>query len=284
MLAASIVLNAESSVASGYDTGICNAVTLIGPVAEGSVMTSILPTAPAMANESLTAIFGTGATTTGIVVIHAAGDDLDFTCDETLRLGRVALASLENGDEVCVLLDSILVLVDGDMDAVAGELGNRQGWTVINRISLVPILVAEYSPDQLTLDELNSEMNAIRAISGVSAVEYNALASGASGSGGGDTVTASEDNELPTQIVLGQNYPNPFNPVTSIAYDLDRTMHVTLKVYDAFGREVATLADGVRNAGNHRVRFDGSGLASGMYLYRLETPDRLLAKRMILLK
>lgn len=90
--------------------------------------------------------------------------------------------------------------------------------------------------------------------------------------------------ELPTQVTLGANYPNPFNPVTTFEYAIDQTLHVTLKVYDMLGREVATLVDGVQQAANYQVRFDGAGLASGVYLYRLETPGKALTQRMTLMK
>jgi len=100
------------------------------------------------------------------------------------------------------------------------------------------------------------------------------------------TVTSAEPvgAELPTQATLGANYPNPFNPVTTFEYAIDQAVHVTLKVYDTLGREVATLVDGVQQAANYQVRFDGTGLASGMYLYRLETPAQALTRRMILMK
>lgn len=92
------------------------------------------------------------------------------------------------------------------------------------------------------------------------------------------------DGELPTRIALDQNYPNPFNPSTSFGYTLDATMEVTVRVYDLLGRQVATLVDGMQQAGSYRVTFDASHLASGMYIYQLETPTRVLSKRMILLK
>lgn len=76
--------------------------------------------------------------------------------------------------------------------------------------------------------------------------------------------------DLPTDFRLGQNYPNPFNPTTTIPFVLDQTARVTLKVYDAAGREVRTLLlDELRHAGPHAVRFDASELATGTYLYRL---------------
>ena len=92
------------------------------------------------------------------------------------------------------------------------------------------------------------------------------------------------DGELPTQVTLGENYPNPFNPSTTFEYAIDQAVHVTLRVYDMLGREVVTLVDGIQQAANYQVSFDGSGLASGMYLYRLETPGKALTRRMILLK
>jgi hypothetical protein len=91
-------------------------------------------------------------------------------------------------------------------------------------------------------------------------------------------------SELPTRVTLGDNYPNPFNPSTTFEYSVDRTVKVRLQVYDLLGRVVATLVDGVQSAATYRVSFDASNLASGMYLYRLETPNQVLTKQMILVK
>jgi len=71
---------------------------------------------------------------------------------------------------------------------------------------------------------------------------------------------------------LSHNYPNPFNPTTQIEFNLAEIQHVTLTVYDLMGRLVSTLVDRDYDPGPHSVRFDGSGLASGIYLYRLQTP------------
>ena len=83
---------------------------------------------------------------------------------------------------------------------------------------------------------------------------------------------------------LEQNYPNPFNPSTALRYSLLAASHVSLKVYNLLGRLVATLEDGDRSAGRHEVRFDASGLASGVYFYTLQAGGMVQTKRMILVR
>ena len=75
--------------------------------------------------------------------------------------------------------------------------------------------------------------------------------------------------ELPSEISLDQNYPNPFNPTTTIKFNLDYTQNITLGVYDLTGRQIAQLINAPKTAGNYRVTFDGSQLASGLYIYQL---------------
>ncbi|MAT38756.1 MAG: hypothetical protein CL946_04050 [Ectothiorhodospiraceae bacterium] len=81
---------------------------------------------------------------------------------------------------------------------------------------------------------------------------------------------------------LAQNIPNPFNPSTVIRYTIPGSEHVRLTVYDALGREVRTLVDERRPAGQHSVRFDAAGLPSGTYIYKLHTPHYTETKRMVL--
>jgi hypothetical protein len=92
------------------------------------------------------------------------------------------------------------------------------------------------------------------------------------------------NKNIPNMYVLNQNYPNPFNPSTSINYQLPVTGHVTLKVYDIIGREVASLVDEVKAAGNYNIKFNGSALSSGVYFYRLRSGAFVETKKLILMK
>jgi hypothetical protein len=93
-----------------------------------------------------------------------------------------------------------------------------------------------------------------------------------------------KSSELSARAMLDQNYPNPFNPVTTIRYQLPTQGHVTLKVYDLLGREVVTLVSGQLRAGEHELAFDGHGLPTAVYYYRLQGKNFVQTKRFILLK
>ena len=98
-------------------------------------------------------------------------------------------------------------------------------------------------------------------------------------------VTALADRNVgPKDFELEQNYPNPFNPLTRIRFRMAARGYVELNIYDSNGRFVKSLVHEVRAAGNNRVRFDGSHLASGVYYYKLKTAGFTRTKKMILLK
>ncbi len=99
------------------------------------------------------------------------------------------------------------------------------------------------------------------------------------------TTSASElGNEVPEEFGLDQNYPNPFNPSTVISYQLPASSKVSLKVFDVLGRQVAELVNGQVQAGYHQVTFDAGNLASGMYIYRLQTRNTVITKKLTLIK
>lgn len=88
----------------------------------------------------------------------------------------------------------------------------------------------------------------------------------------------------PKDYVLNQNYPNPFNPVTTISWKSTSSGRQILKVYNILGKEISTLVDEYRPAGDYEVKFDGSGLPSGIYFYKLDCGDFISVKKMTLLK
>ena len=92
------------------------------------------------------------------------------------------------------------------------------------------------------------------------------------------------ERELPESVSLKQNYPNPFNPTTDIQFSIPERMNVKLEVFDMIGRRVALLVDETRSSGNHLVTFDASNLASGAYLYRLQTETATITKSLMLIK
>jgi len=89
---------------------------------------------------------------------------------------------------------------------------------------------------------------------------------------------------MPTTYTLQQNYPNPFNPSTTIKFSIPKAGNVKLVVYDVLGKEVATLVNNFLNAGQYNFQFNASNLASGIYLYRLETNNFVQTNKMLLMK
>ena len=92
------------------------------------------------------------------------------------------------------------------------------------------------------------------------------------------------NNILPHTITLKQNYPNPFNPSTTISFSVPSKRQVKLVVYNILGQEVTTLADGEFIEGYHDIEFDGSDFASGIYLYRLQTGETSITRKMQYIK
>jgi photosystem II stability/assembly factor-like uncharacterized protein len=99
-----------------------------------------------------------------------------------------------------------------------------------------------------------------------------------------DTTTIDTTLTIPTDYQLKQNYPNPFNPTTTIEYSIPKQSKVTVKVFDLLGREIATLVDEEKTAGNYMIDFNGSNLSSGIYFYRLDAGGFSETKKLILIK
>ncbi len=97
-------------------------------------------------------------------------------------------------------------------------------------------------------------------------------------------VSIKKDIRFPINYSLSQNYPNPFNPTTTIKYQIPELSFVTLKVYDVLGKEVTTLVNEEKPAGEYEVKFNATGLPSGIYFYRLHAGNYVETKKMVLMK
>jgi hypothetical protein len=97
-------------------------------------------------------------------------------------------------------------------------------------------------------------------------------------------IRKTDDLAVPGEFRLYQNYPNPFNSQTTILFQIPKTEHVTLKVLNLRGEEVATLADRKEIAGSHRGNFDAGQLASGTYFYQLQSGNFRATKQLTLIK
>ncbi len=97
-------------------------------------------------------------------------------------------------------------------------------------------------------------------------------------------VSIKGEKNIPLKFRLEQNYPNPFNPVTNIEFQLVKQGLVTLKVYNILGEEVSTLINKELNAGIHKYLWNASGIASGIYFYRIQSGNFSQVKKMVLIK
>jgi hypothetical protein len=95
---------------------------------------------------------------------------------------------------------------------------------------------------------------------------------------------ARSQDAIPVAFALAQNYPNPFNPSTTIRYELPQRSQVTLAVFNTLGQRIAELVYGDQEAGSYEVKFDGNGLSSGVYFYRLRAGDFVRALKMTVVK
>jgi hypothetical protein len=117
----------------------------------------------------------------------------------------------------------------------------------------------------------------------ISGNAYNNIARYTSG-----TFTGINHHQQPASYSLSQNYPNPFNPATTIKYQIPVQSLVNIKVFDVTGREVSVLINEVKTAGEYSVSFNGAGLSSGVYFYRLDAnsdeKNVTVIKKMVLIK
>ncbi|TNE70500.1 T9SS type A sorting domain-containing protein [bacterium] len=168
---------------------------------------------------------------------------------------------------------------------IASDLMGYAVFQVVDNVVNYESTIATTSNTEISI--LKSEFNTPNVTLVVLAIDQNNNRSEVSESVVVPITTANEELslDLPSEFALKQNFPNPFNPTTSIKFEVPESGHISLFIYDMMGRRVATLVDRTMNAGYHSINFDASKLASGIYLYSMESAKGIrITKRMTLVK
>lgn len=180
----------------------------------------------------------------------------------TYQTGRVTVTPLANRQ--------VQITVSGTTSRVAGDLVNSSGVVVAfnNSTTSNPFILTAPSDGQyLVYAGYNSPNRRWDSASVVVTV-----------------TSVGDEGGSPEDFRLEQNYPNPFNPATTIKYRIAQKAHVTLRVFDLKGKEVALLIDEERAAGSYEMIFDATGLSSGVYLYRMIGDGMSFTRKMLVLK
>ena len=189
---------------------------------------------------------------------------IDF---DSLNIQSASLDSLyisNNGYTVLHLEIETSNISGFNIESPAGTI-LRPGDEVLMRIFFIPSEAIDYEGTILITSEAGSDTVYL--------------------SGTGTSIGIEDDpNLLPEKITLYQNYPNPFNPTTIIKYDLTEFSNVKLSIYDINGNLVQTLLNSKMPAGKYEIEWNAAGVASGIYIYSIESGNAVLNKKLILLK
>ncbi len=192
----------------------------------------------------------------------------------------------------------------GSMTGTAGDpIGDDMSFPLSNPYgygNFYPDAIASYqNKGQVVLNFSNGKVGGLRYDSGTFRTVYTSV--GLEQISGSDNRTkflnrvlawtanltgwGTNSQTLPFTVELQQNYPNPFNPVTTIRFQIPNSQFVTLNIYDNLGQKGTTLVSGKQKAGMHEVQWDATGMASGIYYYRLETEQGIVqTRKLVLLK
>ncbi|MFQ5637724.1 MAG: T9SS type A sorting domain-containing protein [bacterium] len=198
-------------------------------------------------------------------------------------------------------LDSVLTRDDTEIAPITGTLRSAQGQQNLDAISSFKIaysnpdssnrtLIADVTYTGAVVDGVLHEWNTQGLTAGEYLLWITPFVNGDSLTTSALKVTLStvtaikEQHGVPVTFALQQNYPNPFNPETTIRFSLPQRAHVTLKVFDLLGRELATLVDDELQAGGHLAVFDANALSSGVYFYRMTAGHFSQSRKAILMK
>ncbi len=191
----------------------------------------------------------------------------------------VVVTSPDGGEEWTVGEQRTITWISDNIDSIKIEYSTNNGtsWSVI-----INSVFAKDESYEWIIPNTTSAQCLVR----ITDVTNSVVTDESNGTFSITPVTSVEDftSGLPEEYALFQNYPNPFNPATNINFSIPTSGFVTLKVYNIQGKEVTTPVDGEFAAGNYQITFNGNGLASGMYFYKLTSESFTEVKKMILMK
>jgi hypothetical protein len=172
-------------------------------------------------------------------------------------------------------------------DLLAKKLDNDLRFFLQTRKIYADVGLGNISSAQDVLSEIQataslSDTDAVKAMT-----EYVSLASKSAqdnGSPGYFVKNSTVQDQTPNRYLLSQNFPNPFNPTTSFKYQIAIAGHVSLKIYDVLGREVALIVDEQRDPGEYNVTWDASTYSSGVYFFKLQAGTFTDVKKMLLVR
>ena len=183
------------------------------------------------------------------------------------------------------LLDSINLEIEFSEPLDSTSALNISNYSIDNGISILSINKS-INQNKLIINTTTHSFGQLYTItvSNVSDLSGNLISSNHNTTEYAFSPSNINEENIPTEFLLLQNYPNPFNPSTKISWQSPVGSHQTIKVYDILGNEVATLVDEFKTAGSHEIEFNSENLASGIYIYRLQTAEFTQTKKMMLLR
>ncbi len=177
--------------------------------------------------------------------------------------------------------------VNGTIVSVSDGNGDVVGYGVTDEAGNFNVSNLAPGSYTVTVDRFGYQSTSSISVSPTYDSQGNAVPASASFTIGIDSptgVVVNKSTALPTEYRLEQNFPNPFNPTTTIRFSLPQTVKATVTIYNILGQKVATLVDGIVEAGAHNVSWNASTVSSGVYFYQVRTDNFTATKKMMLLK
>jgi hypothetical protein len=239
---------------------------------------------------------GAGNTFTALPIEVGSATTLDMGASQIggsgvfiVKQGATLMTSLAGGVDEIFIVGTVTPAVTLEEGSSYGFNGTSAQVTSTRMPATVGDLIIN-NPAGVKLSQATTINGVLRLIAGVfdNTIPFTLGPSGSISYEGGSLAlpvsVESPEQNISESFFIEQNYPNPFNPSTTIRFGLPSPSHVSVKVFNLIGQEVATVFDGRKDAGVHGVQFDAVNLSSGIYLYRVEAGDRVAMKRMVLMK